>query len=88
VPIPPTLAERLGRTTGLRVSEVVPGSPAAAAGLYIGDIVIASGAVPITTAQDLQRLMLGTDAGSRLQVTVFRRGALVDAVVELAELTV
>ena len=88
VPIPPTLAERLGRSTGLRVSEVVPGSPAAAAGLYLGDIVIASGAVPVTTAQDLQRLMLGTDAGSRLQVTVFRRGALVDVVVELAELVV
>jgi len=88
IAVQPTLAARLGRKTGLHVSEVVPGSPAAAAGIYLGDIVIASGGTPVTTAQDLQRLMLGTDAGSRLPVTVFRRGALVDVVVELADLVV
>jgi S1-C subfamily serine protease len=86
IAIQPTLAERLGRSSGLLVSEVVPGSPAAAAGLYLRDVVIAAGETPVTTAQDLQRLMLGTDAGNRLPVTVFRRGALVDVVVELAEL--
>jgi len=86
--IPRALADRLGRDRGLLVSEVVPGSPAAAAGLYLGDVVIAAGSVPVTTAQDLQKLMLGTAAGSRFPVTVFRRGALVDVVVELAELRV
>ncbi|WP_127127925.1 S1C family serine protease [Georgenia sp. SYP-B2076] len=88
VALPPPLAERLGRRTGLLASEVVPGSPAAYAGLYIGDIVIASGDVPVRTPQDLQRLMLGTAVGSRFPVTVFRRGALVDVVVTLAELVV
>ncbi|MGV8968604.1 MAG: S1C family serine protease [Cellulomonas sp.] len=88
VAIPHALAERLGRSTGLLVSEVVPGSPAAAAGLYLGDIVIASGETPVTAAQDLQRLMLSTAVGRRFPVTVFRRGALVDVVVELAELLV
>lgn len=88
VALPPQLAERLGRKTGLLASEVVPGSPAASAGLYIGDIVIASGETPVTTAQDLQRLMLGTAVGRRFPVTVFRRGALVDVVVTLAELVV
>jgi len=82
----PALASRLGRDTGLLVSEVVPGSPAASAGIYLGDVVLASGDTPVATAQDLQRLMLGTPPGSRLPVTVFRRGALVDVVVDLADL--
>ncbi|MFZ5869026.1 MAG: S1C family serine protease [Actinomycetota bacterium] len=86
VPLPPAVARRLGRSTGLRVSEVVPGSPAAAAGLYLGDVVIAANGTPVTSAQDLQRLMLGTEVGSRFPVTVHRRGALVDVVAELAEL--
>jgi S1-C subfamily serine protease len=88
VPLPPPLARRLDRRTGLRVSQVVPGSPAASAGVYLGDIVIAAGGTPVTSAQDLQRLMLGTQVGRRLPVTVFRRGALVDVVAELAELSV
>jgi S1-C subfamily serine protease len=88
VAIPRALSERIGRSTGLLVSEVVRGSPAADAGIYLGDIVIASGDTPISAAQDLQRLMLGTAPGGRFQVTVFRRGALVDVVGELAELVV
>ncbi|MGH8970584.1 MAG: S1C family serine protease [Actinomycetes bacterium] len=88
VPLPPAMAERLGRRTGLRVSEVVPGSPAADAGIYLGDVVIAAGTAPIGTAQDLQRLMLGTEVGRRFPVTLLRRGALVDVVAELAELVV
>lgn len=88
VPLPPTLAARVGRPEGLRVVEVVPGSPAAAAGLYLGDVVISAGGVPVMTAQDLQRLMLGAEVGGPLPVTVFRKGALVDVVAELAELRV
>jgi predicted metalloprotease with PDZ domain len=70
----------------LRVSEVVPGSPAARAGVYIGDAVISAGGVPIATVQDLQRLMLGTEVGRRFPVTVYRQGALVDVVAELTGL--
>jgi S1-C subfamily serine protease len=86
VPLSPSLSARLGRRTGLRVSEVVSGSPAARAGIYLGDVVIAAGGAPVANAQDLQRLMLGTQVGRRLPVTVFRQGALVDVVAELAEL--
>lgn len=87
VAIQRTLAERLGRRTGLLVSEVVRGSPAAAAGIYLGDVVIASGETPVTSPQDLQRLMLATTPGSRLPITVFRRGALVDVLVDLTDRT-
>ncbi|MFH5822972.1 S1C family serine protease [Georgenia sp. AZ-5] len=85
-PLPPQLAERLGQRTGLHVSEVVPGGPAAHAGLFLGDVVVAAAGAPVRTPQDLQRLMLGTEVGRPLAVTVFRRGALVDVVATLAEL--
>ncbi|MDQ1618611.1 MAG: hypothetical protein QOE19_1180 [Actinomycetota bacterium] len=88
VPLSPALAAKVGRREGLRVVEVVPGSPAAAAGLYLGDVVVTAGGTPVTTAQDLQRLMLGAEVGRPLPITVFRKGALVDVVAELVELRV
>ena len=39
----PQRAERLGQKLGLRVVEVVPGSPAGNAGIYLGDILITAG---------------------------------------------
>jgi S1-C subfamily serine protease len=86
-PLPPAVAERLDRREGLRVSEVVPGSPAGRAGLYVGDIIVTAGGRPVARAQDLQRLMLGDAVGTRFPITVFRRGAFVDVVATLDELT-
>jgi S1-C subfamily serine protease len=86
VPLPTGLAAKTGLRAGLRVVEVVPGSPAAAAGIFLGDVVISAGGRPVTTAQDLQRLMIATEVGRALPVTVHRKGALVDVVAELAEL--
>jgi S1-C subfamily serine protease len=79
-PLPPHLATRLGQRRGLRLAEVVPGSPAALAGLYLGDVMITAGGRPVQGVQDVQRLMLGPAIGSRLPITVLRRGALVDVV--------
>jgi S1-C subfamily serine protease len=87
ISLPPAQAERLGQETGLRVVEVVPGSPAARAGIRIGDVVISANDTQVHTAQDLQKLMLGLRAGSRLGVTLIRNGALVDVVASLSELT-
>jgi S1-C subfamily serine protease len=56
--------------------------------VYLGDIVIAAGSVPITSAQDLQRLMLENEIGRRFAVTLYRKGALVDVIAELGELVV
>ena len=77
-PVPPHLRERLGQADGLRVAEVVPGSPAARAGLFTGDLVLTAGGRPVRRAQDLQRLLLDDAVGRPLAVTVLRRGALVD----------
>lgn len=79
-PLPPPLATKLGQRRGLRLVEVVPDSPAARAGLFLGDIMISAGGGPVQGVQDIQRLMLGPAIGTRLPLTVLRRGALVDVV--------
>jgi S1-C subfamily serine protease len=86
VPLPPPLAERLGQKLGLRVVEVVPGSPAGLAGIYLGDVLITAGGRPVESVQALQRLMLGPAIGTRLPITVLRRDAFVDVVTVPTEL--
>jgi S1-C subfamily serine protease len=85
-PLPAKLQARFGRASGLRVYEVVPGSPAARAGLRAGDLLITAGGKPVTRAQDLQKLMFSDAIGRPLAITVMRNGALVDVIVEPSEL--
>jgi hypothetical protein len=42
--------------------------------------VLTAGGVPVTTAQDLLRLLLGDAVGKPLALTALRNGALVDVV--------
>ncbi|PWU46781.1 peptidase S1 [Micromonospora globispora] len=87
VPLPPDVVARTGQRRGLRVVEVVPGSPAGVAGIYLGDIIVSAGGRAVSDGQGLQRLMLGPAIGTRLPVTVLRRGAFVDVVAVPTELT-
>jgi S1-C subfamily serine protease len=86
VPLPPAVTERTGQKVGLRVVEVVPGSPAGVAGIYLGDIIVTAGGRQVQGVQELQRLMLGPAIGTRLPITLLRRGAFVDVVAVPAEL--
>ncbi|HEU0287764.1 MAG TPA: trypsin-like peptidase domain-containing protein [Nocardioidaceae bacterium] len=81
-----TDAEQIGRRTALRVVEVVTGSPADAAGLHAGDLLLAVDGQPLQDAQSLQRLMFDEAIGRRTEVTALRNGALVDVVATPAEL--
>jgi S1-C subfamily serine protease len=88
VPLPPALAARIGSPTGLQVAGVSPGSPAAEAGLLRGDIVVALAGQPVVTATAVQQLMVETAIDKPVEITVWRNGALVDAITvprELAE---
>ncbi len=87
VPLPPPVAKRTGQRLGLRVVEVVPGSPAGLAGLYLGDVIVSAGGHPIEGVNALTRLMLGPAIGTRLSITVLRKGAYVDVVAIPAELS-
>jgi S1-C subfamily serine protease len=86
-PLPPALAARTGRKSGLRVAQIVPDSPAAEAGLKAGDLLVAVGGTPAATSRELQRLMVADAIGKRVEITVWRNGALVDAVAVPGELT-
>lgn len=86
IPLPPPVSKKVGQRNGLRVVEVVPGSPAGIAGVYLGDVILSAGGQPIQSVQTLQRLMLGPAIGNRLSITLLRRGALVDVVVTPTEL--
>src|SRR3954453_2797653 len=86
-PLPPALAERGGRPAGLRLGEVAPGSPAARAGLFAGDVLLTVGGQPVSTAQSVQRRMFAEAIGKDLPITVWRRGALVDVIARPTELT-
>ncbi len=85
-PLPAKLQAKFERTSGLRVAEVVPGGPAARAGLRAGDLLITAGGSPVTRAQDLQKLMFSEAIGRPLAITVMRNGALVDVIAEPSEL--
>ena len=85
-PLPPAWADRSGQGTALRVVEVVEHSPAEASGLRRGDLILAVGGTPLGDAQSLQRRLLDDAIGTRIEITVLRNGALVDAVAEPTEL--
>lgn len=85
-PLPPPLVERLGRRSGMRVAQVIEGSPAARAGLRVGDVLVAVDGDPVVTTTALQRRMVEDAIGRRLEITVWRNGALVDVVAVPREL--
>ena len=85
-PVPADVAERHARRSGVRLAEVVPGSPAARAGLRRGDLVLDVGRHPVLNAQGIQKQLFGDAVGVPLPVTVLRNGAMVDVVAVPTEL--
>src|SRR5436190_19606712 len=84
--LPPAMAKRLGRKAGVEVQEVVSGSPAAAANLQSGDIIVSVDGSAVSKAGDLQRLMVETRIGSKLSIRIVREDRLVALEVVPAEL--
>jgi serine protease Do len=85
-PLPAPVAQRTGQAAGLRLVEVIPGSPADRAGLRAGDIVLSAGRRPVTDAQGIQRQLFAEAIGIRLPITVLRNGAMVDVITVPTEL--
>jgi S1-C subfamily serine protease len=86
VPVPRAVADKLGTAHGLQVASVVAGSPAAKAGLRRGDIVVSVDGRHVVTATAIQRLMVEDAIARRIEMTVWRNGALVDVFVVPREL--
>ncbi len=85
-PLPPPLAARLGRRDGLRVAQIITGSPAEEAGLRVGDVLVAVDQESVTSSTALQKRMLADAIGRRVEITVWRNGALVDVIAVPREL--
>ena len=86
IPVPPAAAAKLGTTHGLQIASVVTGSPAAQAGLRRGDIVVSVDGKDVVTATAIQQLMVEDAIARRIEMTVWRNGALVDVFVIPREL--
>jgi S1-C subfamily serine protease len=85
-PLPPRVANAIGREAGVEIVQVVEGSPAARAGLRNEDLIIDVDGVAVTDAGDLQRLMVGDRIGRPLPVRAFRGGELLELTVVPVEL--
>jgi len=85
-PLPPRLAQTLGRRAGVEVVEVVDGSPAAGAGLRRGDVIVELGGEPVEGVGDLQRLMAAELIGRSVAVRVLRGGETISVAATPSEL--
>lgn len=71
-PLPPHARVRLGRSGGIEVIEVAPGSPAERAGLRPEDLIVELAGTPIERVDDIQRLMTHERIGERVSARVLR----------------
>jgi serine protease Do len=71
-PLPPRVAQRVGRRSGVEVIEVVPGSPADRAGIRPEDLLLALDGTPLHGVDDLQRLMTGERIDSTAEALLVR----------------
>ena len=75
-------------TRGALVSSVRPGSPAEAAKIKPGDIVLSFDGKKIGKMKELPRIVAETEVGSKVTVEVWREGSLKKLIVVLGELEI
>jgi S1-C subfamily serine protease len=85
-PLPPRVARRLGRQSGVEIVQVVEGSPAAAAGLRPEDLIVELDGSPVTDVGDIQRLMVVEKIGAAVPLRVLREGRELELSLVPAEL--
>jgi S1-C subfamily serine protease len=70
----------------LQVAGVSELSPAAESGLHPGDIIVELDGKRVVTTTGVQRLMVEDAINRRIEITVWRNGALVDVIAVPREL--
>jgi S1-C subfamily serine protease len=71
-PLPPRARKDLGRPSAVEVVEVVPDSPADAAGVRPEDLIVSLDGEPLDDVTDVQRLMVAELIGRRVEAVVLR----------------
>ena len=85
-PLPPRLARKLGRASGVEVVQVADDSPAAAAGLRSEDLIVELDGEPVADVAALQRLMVVEKIGAAVSLNVLRQGRELELSLVPAEL--
>jgi S1-C subfamily serine protease len=67
-----TVTDQSGQPVGVGVFNVVPGGPAANAGLQNGDVITKVDDVPVATAQQLQEVLAARKPGDTMRITLIR----------------
>lgn len=70
---------------GAVVAEVAPNSPAAAAGLRAGDVIVSANGQAIERVAELQRALRAADVGAAVDLEYVREGTRARASVRLEE---
>jgi len=76
----------LGKAQGALINRIEPGAPADKAGLEAGDVIIKFDGKLIEKSADLPRFVGNTKPGTQSTLTLFRRGAMKDVSITVAEL--
>jgi len=85
-PLPPHARVRLGRSGGVEISEVSPGSPAQRAGLRGEDLIVELDGQSIERVDDVQRLMSQEAIGHPMPIRILRGDRWLDLEVSPIEL--
>jgi S1-C subfamily serine protease len=83
--LPAGVAEEVGQETGLLLVSVEAGSPADAAGLMLGDVIISLDAQATHHMRDLLGLLAGERVGSTVMVRIVRAGKTEERQIKIGE---
>ena len=76
----------LSEQKGALIESVVEGAPADRAGVQKGDIIVAVNGQPVTAPPELTRRIAGTPPGTRVELSLVRKGRSMKVPVELGQL--
>lgn len=83
--LPENAAQAVGRSRGLLVAGVEPQSPAAAAGVFVGDVLVSLDGSPLVRPDDLLGSLSGDRVGRAVPLEIVRGGQLTQLSVTLVE---
>jgi S1-C subfamily serine protease len=87
IPLDASAVVRTGQKEGLRVVEVIAGSPAELSGLQPGDLVLRAQGRAVSSAESLQKLLFAEAIGEPFPLTVLREGKTVQLIAVPSEMS-